>query len=357
MNGKLVNGLSISYNGHYIRHSLKKKSSVKGSVLTDTGQVYARDNRSDYWEHIRTPVIFYFYDIESEVTYLVNYQEKCIQPVVPEGRILDCTDLAIYDIIDGFWCPVYDIGNRSTQTILRSDFIQENHSTQNYQFELVGNPIGIVDELSQLSEINVNLEMGQIVGEPIEQGQCKVLAYKTKVGAECFLIIHIFIRETPQPRFSAIKGNLELSPTKVPVPEGDLPNGFLSIEDNLYQFVDWEFILSEPNTVQGEPQFNIITGAWSVPRTGDYQIAANIQLQPITEPGEPGIPSALLIEYSSIHPNGIIRTIAPIRNESGSFNLSLKLKMESTLVLYLVAAQEFETIPLATTFNGHYLGA
>jgi len=342
MTTKLSPGLAILYNGRYVRNALKESSSIKGVILTDNGELYARDLKSEQWDHIRTPKTFYFYDIHSKLIYVVSGQS--IKPTeLHEGRFLDCTDQAIYDIIDNEWCPIYDLGNRKTTEIVRAQTVIGD------EFEVRGNPIQVVPELSQINPFEVDLERGFIQGNSLAPGESKTLVYTTELENKKTTVIEVLTRPKIKPRFSAVAGNLEITINDIPTPEYKEYAGLVQINRNLYQLVDWELLIDNDT-------FNIVTGSWTVSQSGDYQIAANIGLLPLTDSGQEERPWLALVVYSSMQENGIVKGSAMVFERNASLNICLRLSQNTVVVLYLVANQLFETIPSMVTFNAHLIG-
>lgn len=108
---KLFGELAISYNGHLVECVPKQHSRVVGTILTEDGKVYAREECGEPWELVLTPAVFLFYDNKTNVTFEVDTCKESIKDLKPHGRILDATDKKIYEIKDSQWCPIYDFNS------------------------------------------------------------------------------------------------------------------------------------------------------------------------------------------------------------------------------------------------------
>ena len=333
-----MSDLTISYHGRFV----KEKDSGAGTIMIRDGRIYTRDHPKEHWEKVLTPSTFYFYDDDSEVTFGVDLQRKEIIEIWPSGRVLDCTDRIIYDIQNGTWCPIYDLSSRETKTILKCTHLSPCEGFEKepcrvdqvrimtielskkkkrdftLHFEVLGtNPV--ISEFSEICSKEVNFKCGTLDPEAVPAGGCAVLIYKTCLCDEEVVVIHIFIRDQEEPAFSARCGQIlfpilvpgaapinqfpGITPPLFPCPEelsaaicipAIVSAGGLST--NLFPVQGWTEIYDVP-----EDSFDPVTGCWTAPRTGRYDIHAVLSYcigalpfqAPFEEPG----PGFVLVSF------------------------------------------------------------
>lgn len=440
-------GLSIGYNGIFLANSSKEKCSEIGVVLTRGGKVFVRDSKHDSWDDVETPLVFFFRDNKSETSYLVDKNKKSISEANPHGRVLDCTDQMIYEVVHHEWKPICDFSTKVTRTVVRCSHlpaVQVTGPVSSRQvsacllnnileegkcepitvsslpgceltvpIDVLGCDAVVLCEFSEIDADMVDLCNGFMSADAVAPGECAVLIYEACVCGEKVIVAHIFIREAVVPRFSVKCG--QFVPPEAPVPAAvatPVPDPLCpdmdpclvpitsvdGIATNLYQLQDWVTVYQVP-----AGQFSP-AGVWTVPRSGDYTIKAEIYLCSLRRlvllldsDGQIDCPYFILVRYPagadpSVTP-GVIEACAPIQNNLGiigtttvpplqdriesihcSFDVGLRLTAGEQFVIYYVDDQRlaitrtlppvsgdpdigYRTVRCGTTFNANYLGS
>lgn len=327
---KLASDLIISFSGRFVDCVPNLRSGITGVILTRKGELLSRTSRCGHWQELQFPSVHLFFDCGTENTFLVDHCKHIIKQVEPCGRILDCTDRIIYEIKDCKWVPICNLADKVSRTIVRCSTISATATS------VVLDTIGNFVEVLEFSEIPVDLVSvadGQItVSLPngtIAPGGCAVLLYRTCFCGEELIVAHLIIRSpTPAPivaRFSAQAGTIAATPLLI-------PGGALPIVDPILAFLPpaaslAPIVVTDPLTgatnispvttwverYDVPSGFDPITGIWTVPVTGDYQVNAVLTYDsPVAFPlfATVGVPPTAVIPRTEVPRFVLIRTRA-----------------------------------------------
>ena len=356
--------MAFSFNGHFVKKE-KDDGDRTGVVLTKNGKVFVRDNINSHWEPIKTPAVFLFYDNKHGVSYKVDTCEKSIERIEPHGRIIDCTDLVIYEIKDRQWFPIFNMADsRSVETLVFSETVSACATGVNFQ--VVGTNPSVLT-FSQIPASAVDFATGSIDPAAVLPGSSMVLLYTSFVCGKCTIIAQIIIRGETQVRVSAQCAD-EISPTGVtlaaiiPCPS---PVDILTVQPTASN----AFLVSAWGTNYSVPAGQMSPTGWRVPQAGDYDlnvVVTYLTSEPVDNNSEAdnfiltqtsGSTVTIIGRVSVLYNfNGTDFTLAP--RGQAVFSKGLRAQAGDVIQLYLVSKQAaaYTLDPLGMSLHAEFAG-
>lgn len=349
---RLVSEWSISYNGYFLDSIPPKRGSVTGVVLTRYGELVTRSSRRYDWEKISAPNVYLFYDNDSNATFKVYRSSERIKEVQPFGRIFDCTDKILYEVIDANWHAICDFEcEKEISTIVKCTNAVRIPGTTSVSVNLIGNQ-PVIDSLSEIQ--NVIISGNTAIISSLPNDNCAVLMYTTCVSGPAssehwsgkivrVALIILFDISTDLnaifkyiPRFSAQNGVISGTPVSsgaVAVGSVIVPIPFLTlaVAINLTAPINPNFAFPINSWITEHydlptNQFDPPTGIMLTQRGGQYHINVNLShalsgivtfgvVTTITDGVITSFTPRSFIPFFALLVNGVIRAIAPLTTQ------------------------------------------
>ena len=194
---KLYQKLAIGYNGRFVEKKTKK---LVGTLLTQQGKVYAREEADEKWIRVSTPDVFLFRDNKCKTTYVVDICRELIDVYhAPHGRVLDVTDRKIYELDCEQRVPIVALGNPTVckpEYITRVDTIAAD--VVNFTFPVIGNcPEVLCDSQVQAQQVTWLNGTATVPASVIEPGTSQVLLYQAERCGCPVTVAQILTRQLP----------------------------------------------------------------------------------------------------------------------------------------------------------------
>lgn len=187
-----MNEIDFCYNGWYFEEIPPQSSSVTGTVLNYQAELMARESPDTPWQRIMTPQNYYFYDNQREIIYRVDTRKPSIVECKLSGHIIDCTDKIIYQVKKDVWTPICYLARKYHYTLTR--YIEVGFSDQEVILEVVGSEPKVVQELSEIPPLSVNLTTGRLNLSGISPGTSKTLVYQSFLHGKLVAVMQIINR-------------------------------------------------------------------------------------------------------------------------------------------------------------------